>query len=209
MLSLQLHSKTPWLLLLTTRAGKGDIHAEVLNKVIDKYVQNLAECEDFHAASGEHFSITARSNLEAAIKTPEGLLAVFLIGICKWLVGLAVATNPQTDIEVKSLIGYRVANSSPCEDLVSVAFRFDPKLPAISDPLGLAIQSSRRLNECQLSTKAIRRVAKRVNADSILASNEILRREMTVSTGLLLEVARYEKNEYYKWVTETEGWQFS
>lgn len=164
MLSLQLHSKTAWLLLLTTRAGKADIHAEFLNRGVDKYIQSLAECDDFRTASTQHFSITTRSTLEEATKTPEGLLAVFLTGICKWLVGLAVATNPQTDVEVKSVIGYKVAHGSPCEDLVSVAFRFDPKLPAMSDPLGLAIQVSQSVNECQLSTRAIRRLAKRVNA---------------------------------------------
>jgi hypothetical protein len=205
-LSLQLHSKPPWLLFLTTRAGRNDIHSELLDRLGAKYIQNLTDCEAFRISSAQHFSIGNHRELHDATKTPEGLLPVFLTGICKWLVGLAVSNNPQAEVEVKSVIGYRIAHDSACEDLISVAFRFDPKLALINDPQGLAAQSSESVDECRLAARALRSVAKRVNADLILARDEALRREMTDSTALLLEIARYDKDEYYGWVAETEGW---
>jgi hypothetical protein len=205
-LSLQLLSKTPWLLFLTTRAGQSDVHAELLDKIAAKYTQNLADCEAFRTASAQLLDITTQIQLNEATKTPEGLLTVFLTGISKWLVGLAISNNPQAEVEVKSVIGYRVARDLGCEDLISVAFRFDPFLPFINDPQGLAAQSTQSVDECRMAAKALRRVAGRVNADPILADDEALRREMTDSTAVLLEIARYDKEEYYEWVMETEGW---
>jgi hypothetical protein len=209
LLALQVHNKHPWLLLLTTRAGQCHVHAESLDRLVPKYAQNLVDCKEFLGASTEAFSIADSALMEEALKNPTGFLGVFLTSLCKWLAILAMSTNPQSETEVKSVIGYRVDRDCSCEDLISIAFCFEPRLARVSDPLGLVSQPTQSIDECKIATQALRRVAKLVNADHILERDQAVRKEMTDSTALLLEIARYEKDEYYKWVKETEGWEFS
>jgi hypothetical protein len=209
LLGLQVHKKHPWLLLLTTRAGQSHVHAESLRKLVPKYEQNLTDCAEFLGASTEAFAIPDGTSMEQALKEPVGFLAVFLTSLCKWLTVLAMSTNPQCKTEVKSVIGYRVDHDCPCEDLISIALCFEPRPAKVIDPLGLVSQSPQSIDECKIAAQALRRVKNRVNADNILEQDQAVRKEMTNSTALLLEIARYEKDEYYKWITETEGWQFS
>ena len=80
LLSLQAKSKHPWLLFLTTRTGKQDIHDELLQKFHDKYKQNLADCNAFRQVSLDGLDIGDEAALIAAADTPDGHLAVFLAG---------------------------------------------------------------------------------------------------------------------------------
>ena len=202
LLSLQVRNKSPWLLLLTTRVGEAHIHAAVIDKLMKKCAENLMECAEFQKAANDAFSISDPASFGEMIKTPNGLLVGFLIGISKWLLALAVRNNPQASMELKSIIGYKVAYDSSCEDLVSLAFRFDPHIAPISDPLGLANQIVSPLEECPLSAKIITRVTRKVNADELLKTNEALHKEMTDAMAALLEVARYSKDAYYDWVRD-------
>jgi hypothetical protein len=202
LLSLQVRNKNPWLLLLTTRIGQAQIHATVIEKLMNKCIQNLRDCEEFRIVLQNELSILDTPAFQEMTGNPVGLLIAFLIGISKWLLGLAVANNPQASMELKSVIGYKVAVSSPCEDIMSLAFRFDPQSPAISDPLGFVNQPVAILEECPLSAKIVGRVAKRVNADDLLKASETLQREMTAAMANLLEVARYNRSEYFEWLKQ-------
>jgi hypothetical protein len=202
LLSLQVRNKNPWLLLLTTRVGQAHVHATVVEKLMNKCIQNLAECDEFKETLKNSFSISDSGAFQEMAKSPAGLLVAFLIGISKWLLGMAVRNNPQASMELKSIIGYTIAKDSSCEDLVSLAFSFHPQTAPISDPMGLANQPVVIIEECPLSAKIVTRVAKRVNADEILKANGTLHKEMTEAMATLLEVARYNKNDYYEWVKQ-------
>ncbi len=200
LLSLQAKNKSPWLLFLTTRTGKQDIHADLLQKFIDMYVQNLANCAPFKQASTVELEIADEDALGAAAQTPEGHLSVFLIGICKWLLGLAVGQQPPSKVEVKSVIGYRVDAGAAHDDLISLALRFEPTFTPIGDPLGLANMPVLAPSECDMSTKALKRLRKRKCADEILADDAGLLGEMVASTMTLLALARYDTDAYQVWV---------
>jgi hypothetical protein len=202
LLSLQVRNKSPWLLLLTTRVGQAHIHAAVVEKLMTKCANNLAECKEFRETIQTALSISDPAAFEEMAKSPAGLLVAFLLGISKWLLGMAVGSNPQASMELKSIIGYRVAADSPCEDLVSLAFRFDPQSAPITDPMGLINQPIAVLDECPLAAKIVTRVAKRVDADAVLNTNAILHQEMTDAMAALLEIARYSKSDYYEWVKQ-------
>src|SRR5258706_3011539 len=205
LLSLQVRNKNPWLLLLTTRVGREHIHADVLTKLLDKCTQNFTDCQEFREAANKAFSTPDEAAFKSQLDTPGGLLIVFLTGICKWLLSLAVSNNPQAKMEVKSILGYKVDFGAICEDIVSVAFRFDPITAPMIDPLRLANQPVMTIRECPLSAKIVNRVANRKNVDEILAADEILRQEITESMAALLEIARYDKQEYYRWLNEAGG----
>ena len=198
LMTLQAKNKHPWLLFLTTRTGKQDIHDQLLQKLINTYAENLVTCLTFKAASAEAFAIQDEATLKAAADTPEGHLVAFLAGLCKWFCGLAVR-HPSSIVEVKSVIGYRVDGNAAHDDLVSLAFRFDPTFNDAEDPLGLARVPVVSPSECDLSTKALKRLQKRICADDILAANATLHGEMVAATKTLLGLARYDPDAYQVW----------
>lgn len=196
--SLQARKKNPWLLLITTRTGQEHVHPVVLEKFIQKFIENLRDCQPFQMASAENFAIANEAELLAAVGSQQGTSTIFMMGLCKWLLGLAIGHTSK--IEVKSVIGYRVLPGAEHEDLVSIALRFEPAFMPVQDALGLANHHPNLLNECALATKALKRVAKCVDADAALAQDGELNRAMERATAGLLELARYDVHEFYAWL---------
>lgn len=205
LLALQAHSKNPWLLFLTTRTDVPNVDAVVLESLVQKYITNLSTCVSFRDASRDRFAIDNEAHLRAAISTSSGLLSVFLTGLSKWFAGLALAYQPPITVELKSVIGYRVVRNAEHSDLVSLALKFSPTFIAPVDPLGLA-QEPRPIppDECAISTQALQRVSRLVDADKILRDDADLNRKMTESAAALLELARYDVEAYRLWLP-TQG----
>lgn len=199
LLGLQSRHASPWLLFLTTRADKANINAKVLQLLIDKYCTNLNECASFKEASREHFAIETSDAVAKAVGDAKGLLHIFLTGLCKWFVALALEHKPPTSVEVQSVVGYRVDKEAEHEDLVSLALRFTPTFAPAVDPAGLATKAVAKLDEGALATKALRRVAKRIDADRKLGEDEELTKRMTDATAHLLGLARYDVEKYKVW----------
>lgn len=200
LLALQARNPNPWLLFLTTRADKANVNEMVLQALIDKYCANLEQCASFKDASREHFAIETKEAVTQAVGEPGGLLHVFLTGLCKWFVAMALEHQPPTSVEVRSVFGYRVDKEAEHEDLVSLAFRFTPTFVPAGDPVGLATQSAAQPDEGILATKALRRVAKRIDADKKLMEDAALKQSMTDATANLLGLARYDIEKYKIWL---------
>lgn len=200
LLALQARTMNPWLLLLTTRADKPNINDQVLDALVGKYTANLTQCAPFREASREHFAIETAEALAAAIGTPAGLVPVFLTGLCKWFVALALEHQPPTSVEVRSVFGYRVDKGAEHEDLISLALKFTPTFVPPGDPLGLANQPAAPPDEGTLATRALKRVAKRIDADKKLADDGDLRQSMADATAHLLGLARYDVEAYKLWL---------
>ena len=200
--ALQSFCMHPWLLLLTTRADKQNVNADILNAFIAKYLENLHECEPFRTASRDCFNVETEAALKSVIQAPGGLLAIFLTGLCKWFATLALQNQPPPNVEVRSVIGYTVDAKSDHEDLVSIAIRFTPTFASAKDPLGLAKNTEEAPDECKISTRALKAVAKRTNADAKLAENAELHQAMVDATARLLTLARYDAAAYRVWVAK-------
>lgn len=200
LLSIQSRNMNPWILLLTTRVGKSHTHPDTLKTLIEKYISNLQLHADFKAESIGKFNIDTSESLNTAIEQEDGLLKVFLVGLCKWFMGLAVAQNPPTKVEVKSVLGYSVETTAECEDLISIALKFIPTFLPSEDALGLANAIRSNPDECKMAIQAIGQVSRRKNVDSILLGDETLNKEMIKESGALLELARYDVDAYYAWI---------
>lgn len=200
LLALQARTMNPWLLLLTTRADKSTVNQDVLQTLLAKYIENLAQCAPFRDASREFFDIETAEALNAAANTPAGLLPVFLTGLCKWLVALALEQQPPTTVELRSVFGYRVNKCAEHEDMISLALKFTPTFVPAGDPVGLANHTVTSPDEGTLATRALRRVAKRIDADRKLADDAVLRQRMIDATAHLLGLARYDVAAYASWL---------
>lgn len=203
LLSIQARNPDPWLLFLTTRTDKQNINVEVLQLLTKKYCENLAQYEYFKTASGVHFDIETAEAVAQATAQPKGLLEVFLTGLCKWFVGLALGHIPPTSVELVNVVGYRVNKGSQHEDLVSLALKFTPTLISTKDNFGLSAPAAKGPDEGTLATRALRKVAKRVDADLKLAEDSELLLRMTENTAHLLSLARYDIDKYREWAAAT------
>lgn len=202
LLAIQSRSKTPWLLLLTTRVDKANIDSGLLDILLKKYAQNLDSSAAFRDASKDAFAIEDEVELRDAALTEAGLPSVFLTALCKWFLGLTLNQSPPSLLELKSAIGYKVEHQAQHDDLVSLAIRFSPTFAPPADPLGIATAIAPTPDEATLATKALRRISKRLNADVILAQDADLNRRMATRTVELLESARYEVAGYDGWVAD-------
>ena len=200
LLSVQFKRKAPWLLLLTTRVDKDRIHALTLDRLSELYHKNLEKCESFLDASRELFAIKDGVSLKSAMDASVGVRSVFLVGICKWLLGFAIGQTPPLKFEVKSVYGYRVRRKAEIEDMVSIAFRFDPTFQPLPDTSRLTSVQAGKVDECELATKALRRVGGLFDVDEYLSSEASVMDEMINAMCDLLGAARYDVDEYRRWV---------
>jgi len=195
LLVLQSKTKVPWLLFITTRTGNKHIHSDVLGKLVKRYQDNLECCNDFKIASIDSFSIGDVAALEKALTTEKGLSDVFVAGLCKWLIGLAVKFNPPMKVEMRSVIGYRIEKDATNSDLVSFALRFTPILTPVADATGLS-GGVATLDECDFSPKILNKIANCVDADKLLAEKPDILQRMIKDTTRLLDIARYDISTY-------------
>jgi hypothetical protein len=202
LLALQARTKDGWLLLLTTRAGSGHVHTDVLERLLKKYLKNLEDCPSFASTSREAFNIDDESSLRARLSSSAGVMEIFVIGLCKWLLNLAVRQNPPTVAKVLNVSGYQVYPAADHPDLISIAFRFQPTFGIGDDPLGLAQHPASVPDECDLATKMFEECRQRVDVDSLLLENVSICEQMIDESSVLLELARYEPDEYRAWLEE-------
>jgi hypothetical protein len=199
-IALQVRRKEPWLLFLTTRTGKQDINGQVLERLLGTYSKNLSDHPQFKEDSKNRLHIEDDASLFEITATPDGHISVFLVSLCKWMLGLALNQTPPCKIEVKSTIGYRVDIGAEHDDLVSIALKFEPTFGTIHDPVGLSAGTASSLDEGNLAVKILGRVMSRKSADGILAGDNDLHEEMITATEKLLELARYDVGAYRDWV---------
>jgi hypothetical protein len=199
LLTLQAKSKTPWLLLLTTRAGESHVDTVVLERFLARYAENLLQCPAFRDKSRELFGLARVPSID---DIGDRMLPLFLSGLSKWLLGLALNQQPPTSIEVKSVIGYRVNHAAAYEDLISIAFRCSPSFAPLKDSMGLAQQTAAPPDECALAVRVIGRIANLRDADKILREDADLRAEMIDATADLLATARYDAEAYRVWAAD-------
>ncbi|OOW63292.1 hypothetical protein Xlen_02375 [Xanthomonas campestris pv. leeana] len=199
LLQIQCRQPKPWLLFLTTRADAPTVDANVLQAVTTKYRQNLADHIDFKNLSAAKFNIATEAELAAALSTTPGHLRVFLTGLSKWLISLALQCTPKIGVHLVSAMGYKVVKNADEVDLISLAFRFVPSEAPIADPVGLVASTIKPPDEAPLALKALNKIAGLKDIDKLLASNNSLREEMVADMGRLVRAARYDENEYSQW----------
>ncbi|MBK8964334.1 MAG: hypothetical protein IPM75_15120 [Candidatus Competibacteraceae bacterium] len=103
---------------------------------------------------------------------------------------MMLQARPPVSIDLVSAIGYRVRSGAEHEDLMSLALRFEPTSQPLPDALGLAGHSATLPDEGALSVRALERIARRIDADNLLAGDGDLNERMIETTEQLLKLAR-------------------
>ena len=200
LMTLQSKRTQPWLLMLTTRTDSDGVDLGIFQKLKSLYDKNLEECNEFGKASNECFSVDTVESLEDYSKNELGFSNIFIISLCKWILGIAVDQKPPSEIALKNAFGYKVFKKSAFSDLVSIAIEVTPTFGASEDRLGLVTTSPDTINECVLATRILRRVSKQLDVDKILEEDTGIMNDMITSTAALLNQARYDIAGYEDWV---------
>ena len=197
LMALQTRKLDPWLLLISSRIGRGKFDADAEQKLIDVFRRNVAECEGFAEVCMKYLKLDVQS-IDPATCSEGDLLNLMPAAISKWLSALGQANGPSR-VELASTQGYQVDPCAGREDLVSLALRFDPVIEAPTDVFSPTPPAP--VDECKTAKNILRRSACRLNVDTILKQDPEMNEELITETEELLALARYEVAGYRKWLT--------
>lgn len=197
LMALQARNPNPWLLLITTRMGRGTFDADAEQRLISHFRENVARCEGFAEACGQLLELDVES-VDPATCSEADHLNLMTVAIGKWL-SMLVQSQAPSHVELASTHGYRVNPAAPQEDLVSLAFRFEPVI--VASPDALSPTAPDPVDECAIAKAILRRSTRRLDVDTILNEQPDLREELTAETERLLVKSRYDIEDYRAWLT--------
>ena len=192
LVALQAHNTEPWLLLVSTRIGRGMFDADAEQRLLTLFRKNVMNCEGFVEACQQHLDLDAASVDPTACSEIE-LLNLMIVAIGKWLSALVQAQRPSR-VNLASTHAYRIEPTASCEDLVSLALRFEPLIAVSPDALSPAAPLPR--DECAIARHILSRSAQRRDVDDILRGDSHLCEELVRETKQLLIAARYDVTGY-------------
>ena len=167
--ALQARNPDPWLLLISTRIGRGMFDADAEQRLIDRFRENVTDCEGFAEACMELLESDVES-IDPATCSQADLLILMVAAIGKWLSALMQAHGP-CRIELASTHGYQIDPIAVQEDLVSFALRIEPVITPASDALSPTPPTPE--DECTTAKAILRRSVHRRNVDEILEQEEV------------------------------------
>ncbi len=196
LMALQARNSKPWLLLITTRVGPGMFDADAEQLLMDRFRKNVADCEGFAEACEELLESDVRT-IDPATCSERDLVNLMTAAIGKWLSALLQAHAPSR-VELASTHGYRVNPAAGGEDLVSLAFCYDPVIEAPQDAFSPTMPTLD--HECATAKDILKQSADRQDVDNMLERQPDLNEELIDETEQLLEAARYEVARYRQWL---------
>ena len=196
LMALQARNSTPWLLLITTRIGRGIFDADAEQQLIGRFRENVSNCEGFAEVCEELLESDVES-IDPATCSETDLLILMISAIGKWLSTL-VQVQGRSRVQLASTQGYRIDPVAAREDLVSFALRFDPVIAASPDALSPTAPTQE--DECKTAKAILRRSAHCLDVDTILKQQPDLREDLICETERLLADARYEVVSYRAWL---------
>lgn len=192
LVALQALNPEPWLLLVSTRIGRGMFDTDAEELLLAFFRENVTNCEGFTEACQQHLNLDA-ATVDPTECSERELLNLMIVAIGKWLSAL-VQVQRASRVSLASTHAYRIEPDASCEDLVSLALRFEPVIAA--SPNALAPSAPRPLDECAIAKRILKRSAKRRDVDDILRGDSHLLEELVEETKQLLAAARYDVKLY-------------
>jgi hypothetical protein len=189
----------PWLFLVTSRVGRHHVELEAADRLLKAWFDNLERCEGFKDESTRHLLAEASDDFHLASAEAAAVFQVVVGSICKWVLGLAV--NAGCEASFPSSISYRVESAESHDDLVSLAIRIEPIVDSVIDRAKLSAPPSKQPDECKCAKRIPARIAKTRCADLLLAESRELHNALIAESEGLLELCRYDINEYRTWLS--------
>ena len=196
LMAFQARNSNPWLILIATRMSQGMFDSEAERKIVDHFRENVANCEGFAEACEEVLESDVRS-IDTSTCSESEYLNLMTVAISKWLSALVQAVGPSR-VTLASTYGYKINPVAACEDMVSLALRFDPVIKVPSDPFSPTAPDP--VDECATAKDILRQTTERLNVDKFLERQPDLLEDLIGETEMLLTLARYQTTGYRQWL---------
>lgn len=198
---LQRRCHTSWSLLLTTKTDGGSVSADAWERLLGHVERTLRDCPQLVPAAEAAFGGWPDDLRRAG--EGQAPFALSALSISLWVAALAAQVGCQ--VSLSSAIGYAVGGTSQEIDMVSLAFRFSPRLEAVDDVVGLArpvdpSEDARCVDVAAMPAK----ISAVVDADRELANRELFS-VLVDEMAQLLHEARYDTAKYRVWADEFGG----
>ena len=197
LMALQARNPNAWLLLVTTRIGRGMFDEDAQERLLNLFDRNVKNCEGFSQACEQHLDLDAQS-VDPETCSEADLVNLMCVAIGKWLSAL-VQVHAPSRVQLASTHGYRVNPVAVREDLISLALRVEPVIAASPDAFSLTRPIPD--DECSSAEAIVRRAARRRDVDTILEERPELREQLIGEMEHLLANARYDVGGYREWLT--------
>lgn len=191
----------PWLLLITGLIGRQVFDSTAADRLHELFLGTL-ECEGFREACSAYFESSDLDSLNIHSCSDSDYFFTMAIGFCVWVFRLAQQAGGARQVSLRSAFYYQHDPDGPRPDMLSIAIRFRPSVAAPTDPSGLAVADSNRVNRCEASLQFARRLDNAVNVDQRLQDNTALRNELVEETARLLLEAGYDETDYRQWIAQ-------
>jgi hypothetical protein len=198
--SLQNRRLRPWSLFLTSRVNKEAVSGDALDRLVAALDHNFSVCAGFTEAFVTRFGALDTTPTAIGGWDDSTFLKAMLAAIAKWL--LRIAQDMRCLFSIPKMVGYRVWPAAPCEDMVSIIFRFEPIVSIAPDRSGLANVASAMPDECSQAVNVPRDISHMVDVDAELRASDALWELFKNSSARLLEQARYDPGLYKAWADE-------
>ncbi len=201
----QLTSEKPWLLLLTTRCAPGNVNRDSMQAFLKCILENMEENPDFLAAVRAAFNIA-----DADIKTnianmenisPEHFFNSYGLGLCKWLLHLLATSTPPCSCEVVSVYHYQIHKGNRAPDMLSFAIKIKSHPEGPIDRHGLVDNTAHKrvaIDHRPIALKMVEVLSRSESVDSILGRKKAWTSILNEAADLL-EAARYDRESYIRW----------
>jgi len=200
LLTLQAGVGGPWVLFLTTRIGVGHTHQSTLSRLKAMIEKNLRECPDFQKACLEKIGVKNSAAVADALNRDKSRRDLMAVGLGKWLIHLGLEASPRWKVTVQNILEYKVFKSSESNDLISIAFRFEPIVHAPNDKHRFAAPKDNKIpTECELAAASVEVAVKRFDVDKRMALALPARETLADRAADLMRQARYDPVAYKTW----------
>lgn len=197
LIEIQLNAAThPWMLFITTDARPENLSPQVNAALAEAIRENARESDEFRVGAISCFGAvdqTLDEALESAGDSNDSFVAMFSLGLTKWLLHNAAANS--WDVKPKAFYSYSTtAHGSDATSMPCLAFEFAPRPIELRDQFGAVIPDGINMQENRpnYSMEALRRATEIGNLDQRLEADLQLRTELAERQLMLLRRSGYK-----------------
>lgn len=198
----------PWLMFITTRAGRDELGSDLKSKLLDCVLTNIQANPVFAQILSEKglTAETIRAEMDGSNHVSHHLLLELLgLAIGKWLLRIMNSSHGATvRVGLLPSYRYRVKNDQP--DMLSLAFEFELLIQPAVDPSGIAqlplITPPSIPTEFEQAVELLRMIGTVTDVDQLLWDDSELNNRIIQKCAKLMAAAHYDHNDYVTWATE-------
>jgi hypothetical protein len=192
----------PWLFFLTTRAVRDDLDPKTKQRLFEQLLKNINQSVDFAGALqgtlGLDNGLIQAELAKDGTLNADGWVRTYVLAVSKWL--LHYMMDHDYSVSVEMLPSYLYSVHAKRRDMASLAFILHPAVSPRQDETGLtkgrAAVAGKVLDEAELASQMVSRVAEMEDLDEKLANDRDLRERTFTKSAALLARLGYDMTSY-------------